>query len=67
VYGRRKLSTAYFLPFMCFLQHLYTSKQCYFSKEVGSGTHTMTQNLVGGLVFLSGTVQNVLVCYEEEW
>jgi hypothetical protein len=40
--------------------------QCYFSIEVGSGTHTVTQNVVeGGLVFRAGTVQNMLVCLKE--
>jgi hypothetical protein len=42
--------------------------KCYFSKEIFFGRHTVTENSVGdvGLIFLSGTVQNMLVSLEEE-
>jgi hypothetical protein len=48
----------------------YGYTQCYFSKEICSGIHRVTQNFVqrgGRLVFLSGNVQNILVCLEEDW
>jgi hypothetical protein len=43
-------------------KNAYNFMQCYISKDTGSGTHRVNQNSVvgGGVVFLSGTVQNML-------